>query len=219
MPDNDGTTNTTPAANNNGTTNNGTTNNAADNAETEVLGSVAPESTVSGSDVVAAPAAPAHAYAVSTPVTDETPRIADVHGGNAGVGDAGVEAPQAAPAGASAPPAYAVPVAKTASGKTQRRITVATLSLAGLIVLAGIFGSGVLLGTHLTTGGEASQGQMQGGPGGGFAPGGQAPTQGGSGGSGTDSGTGPGSGTRPGTDSGTDSGTGSGTDSGSSEGS
>ena len=143
MPDNHGTTNTTPAANNDGTT-----NNAAHNSEIEVLGSV-------------------------TPAAEE------------------------ASSGASTPPSGTTPVAQTASGKTQRRITIATLSLAGLIVLAGIFGSGVLLGTHLTAGGEASQGQMQGGPGSGFAPGGQVPTQGGPGGSRTDSGT----------DSGADSGT------------
>jgi hypothetical protein len=162
---------------------------SAANADTEVLGSAAPHTFAAD----AAPPAPGQGAEVAPPAPAPGP----------------TPAPGADAATAVAAPAGAVPPARTASGKVRRRITVATLSLAGVIVLAGIFGTGVLLGTHLGNG-QPSQRQMQSGPGGGFTPGGQAPAQ---------DGTGTDSGTRPGTDIGTDPGTGSGTDSGSTEGS
>ena len=147
--------------------------------------STTPEAdTTPGSEVVAVSPAATLAYPESAPVTARE--------GYASAGSTATA--EQAPASSTPPPAAAAPAAPTnpapalpqaSTGKVRRRLTIATLSLASLIVLAGIFGSGVLLGTHLGTGGQASQGQMQGGPGGGFGPGG----------SGTDSGTGMGPGT------------------------
>jgi hypothetical protein len=182
MPDNDGNPNNDAAV-----SNDGTVEGNADNADTEVLGSAIP-----GSAVVAATAPPAAVYAASAPQAQPA----------AGAG-ALPDATPPDPAASGATTDGTVPPATQSSRKAQKRITIAALSLAGVIVLAGIFGSGVLLGTHLEGAAQPSQQQMQGGPGSEFSPGGEAPTQGG-----------PGSGTRPGSGSGTDSGTDPGTDSG-----
>jgi hypothetical protein len=140
--------------------------------------------TTPGSEVVAASPAATLAYPASAPMTAPDGYASAGSTTNAGQAPASSTPPPAAAAPA-APTNSAPALPKASTGKVQRRLTIATLSLASLIVLAGIFGSGVLLGTHLDTGGQASQGQMQGGPGGGFGPGG----------SGTDSGTGTGPGT------------------------
>jgi hypothetical protein len=167
-------------ADNNGT-DNSTTNDDNANDDNANVGATNGVISTPGSEVVAASPNATLAYPASAPET--APDGFASAGSTPTVEQAPASSTPPTATAAPAAPAPVLPAART--GKVQRRLTIATLSLASLIVLAGIFGSGVLLGAHLGTGGQASQGQMQGGPGGGFGPGG----------SGTDSGTGTGPGT------------------------